>query len=168
MSGLRFRFAERKDTALYFVLSGVAEYENCWRGKRDGRTAVEWIFDKKKAEVLFAVRDGAEVASPLFTISPRPGEAALPEGPLRVRPVRGKGYGKALLRLLAKLPSSAGAEGWSGRASTGISEHRLLSVPGARPMEEWTTYRQSGEPCKCWPPGTELHPSAACGDGSPR
>ena len=68
MEKCAFRFAEKKDVSLilYFIKE-LAKYENM----SDDVVAteellVEWIFDQKKAEVIFALEDGVEVGFALF------------------------------------------------------------------------------------------------------
>ena len=68
MATLTFRYAEKKDsgTILSFI-KALAEYEKML----DDVVATEellseWIFDKKKAEVIFACEDGKEVGFALF------------------------------------------------------------------------------------------------------
>jgi GNAT superfamily N-acetyltransferase len=149
--GIEFRFAERTDTALIFrFIKALAEYENL-SGEVSATEELleEWIFDQKKAEVLFAVRDGEEVGFALFfyNFSTFLGRAGLYLEDLFVRSeYRGKGYGKALLRQLAKLAVERGC----GRLEWACLDWNRPSIDfylslGARPMEEWTTYRLSGE-----------------------
>lgn len=65
---LTFRFAERKDTTLILrFIRDLARYEKM----EDQVTATEslleeWIFDKQKAEVLFAVVEEKEIGFALF------------------------------------------------------------------------------------------------------
>ena len=66
----------------------------------------EWIFEKKKAEVIFALEDGTEIGFALFfhNFSTFLGRAGIYLEDLYVRPDhRGKGYGKALLKELARI-----------------------------------------------------------------
>ena len=66
----------------------------------------EWIFEKKKAEVLFALEDGKEVGFALFfyNFSTFLGRAGIYLEDLFVLPeYRGRGYGKGLLRELARI-----------------------------------------------------------------
>ena len=68
MAELTFRFAEERDCALILqFIKGLAAYEKM----SDQVVATEallreWIFEKKKAEVLFACEDGREVGFALF------------------------------------------------------------------------------------------------------
>ena len=68
MSELSFRFAQPEDCGkiLEFV-HALAEYEKMRdQVVADEATLREWIFEKGKAEVLFAVCDGKEVGFALF------------------------------------------------------------------------------------------------------
>ena len=60
---LTFRTAERKDTALILqFIKELADYEKMLdEVVADEATLETWIFDKQKAEVIFALEDGKEV-----------------------------------------------------------------------------------------------------------
>ena len=151
MEQLSFRYAEEKDvsTILRFIqelaayekmLDEVVATENLLR---------EWIFEKKKAEVIFAVLNGAEVGFALFfhNFSTFLGRAGIYLEDLYVRPeYRGKGYGKALLKRLAQIAveRSCGRLEWSCLDWNQPSIDFYLSV-GAKPMKDWTVYRIAGE-----------------------
>ena len=68
MTEFSFRFAERKDTALILqFIRELAEYEKLRHEVvADEATLEEWIFDRKKAEVIFALENGREVGFALF------------------------------------------------------------------------------------------------------
>lgn len=71
----------------------------------------EWIFEKKKAEVLFACEDGKEVGFALFfhNFSTFLGRAGIYLEDLFVLPeYRGKGYGTGLLKKLAQIAVERG------------------------------------------------------------
>ena len=110
----------------------------------------EWIFEKKKAEVLFAVAEGSAVGFALFfhNFSTFLGRAGLYLEDLFVLPEeRGKGYGEALLRHLARtaLDRGCGRLEWAcldwNRPSIDFYTKKMRALP----MEEWTTYRLTGE-----------------------
>ena len=67
-NNLTFRSAERKDTALILrFIKELAEYEKMLNEVVADRPTLEtWVFDQKKAEVIFAVEDGKEVGFALF------------------------------------------------------------------------------------------------------
>lgn len=60
MNELSFRFAEKRDTALILqFIKELADYEGLLNEVVATDTLLEeWIFDKKKAEVIFAVERG--------------------------------------------------------------------------------------------------------------
>ena len=101
MNSVTFRKAERKDTALILeFIRSLAAYEKMENEVvADKALLEEWIFDKQKAEVIFAVADGKEVGFALFfhNFSTFLGRAGLYLEDLFVKPeYRGKGYGKAI------------------------------------------------------------------------
>ena len=144
-------FAKREDTAeiLYFIRQ-LAEYEHMADEVVATPELLEhWIFDEKKAEVLFAVEDGKKVGFALFfhNFSTFLGRAGVYLEDLFVLPeYRGRGYGKALLKELACIAVERGCgrlEWWCldwNRPS--IDFYRAM---GAEPMSDWTTYRITGE-----------------------
>lgn len=146
-----FRFAQEKDTALilYFIKE-LAKYEKML----DDVVATEeilkeWIFEKGKAEVIFALEDGKEVGFALFfhNFSTFLGRSGLYLEDLFVKPeFRGKGYGKALLKKLAQIAVERGCGRfeWSCLDWNKPSIDVYLSL-GAQPMEDWTVYRLTGE-----------------------
>lgn len=106
--GLKFRFAQRKDVSLILrFIKELAVYEKMLDEViADEIMLEEWIFDRQKAEVIFAVVDGKEVGFALFfhNFSTFLGRAGLYLEDLFVLPeYRGKGYGKAILKKLAEI-----------------------------------------------------------------
>ena len=109
----------------------------------------EWIFEKKKAEVLFACEGEKEVGFALFfhNFSTILGRAGIYLEDLFVLPeYRGKGYGKALLKKLAQITVERGC----GRLEWACLDWNQPSIDfyrslGAVPMDEWTTYRLTGD-----------------------
>ena len=151
MSRLEFRWAEEKDAALILhFIRALAAYEKL----SDQVVATEellreWIFEKKKAEVLFPLEDGKEVGFALFfhNFSTFLGRAGLYLEDLYISPeYRGKGYGKATLQKLAQIAVERGCGRleWSCLDWNKPSIDFYLSL-GAVPMEEWTVYRLTGE-----------------------
>lgn len=65
---LTFRFAQREDTPLILqFIMDLAAYERMLpEVAADEKTLEEWIFDRQKAEVLFAIADGKEIGFALF------------------------------------------------------------------------------------------------------
>ncbi len=147
---MTFRFAEEKDCALILTfIRGLAEYEKM----ADQVVATEellreWIFEKKKAEVLFVCEEGKEVGFALFfhNFSTFLGRAGIYLEDLFVLPeYRGRGCGKGLLKKLAQITAERGC----GRLEWACLDWNTPSIEfylslGAVPMEDWTTYRLTG------------------------
>ena len=151
---LTFRNAERKDTALILqFIKELANYEKMLNEVvADERTLETWIFDKQKAEVIFAVADGKEVGFALFfhNFSTFLGRAGIYLEDLYVKPeYRGKGYGKAILKKLACIAVERGC----GRLEWWCLDWNKPSIDfylslGAEPMSDWTVYRIAGDTLK--------------------
>lgn len=146
-----FRCAEPKDTALILdFINGLAEYEKMQADVVATKELLqEWIFEKEKAEVIFAMEDGVEVGFALFfhNFSTFLGRAGIYLEDLFVKPeYRGRGYGKAILQKLAKIAVERGCGRleWSCLDWNQPSIDFYLSL-GAVPMEDWTVYRLTGE-----------------------
>lgn len=151
MYDFKYRYAEERDTALilYFIKE-LAAYENM----SDDVVATEellreWIFEKKKAEVIFALENGEAVGFALFfhNFSTFLGRAGLYLEDLFVKPEhRGKGYGKGLLKTLAQIAVERGCGRleWSCLDWNRPSIDFYLSLE-AEPMDQWTVYRETGE-----------------------
>ena len=108
-----FRNAERKDTLLILqFIKELADNEKMLNEVVADETTLEtWIFDKQKAEVIFALEDGKEVGFALFfhNFSTFLGRAGIYLEDLYVKPeCRGKGYGKAILKKLASIAVERG------------------------------------------------------------
>ena len=151
MEQMQFRFAVKEDvsTILYFIRE-LAAYEKLSEDVvATEELLTEWIFEKEKAEVIFAVADGQEVGFALFfhNFSTFLGRAGIYLEDLYVKPeYRGRGIGKALLKKLAQITVERGC----GRLEWSCLDWNQPSIDfyrafGAQPMEEWTVYRLSGE-----------------------
>lgn len=151
---MEFRFAERKDTGLILeFIKDLASYEKLSdQVVADETTLEDWIFDKEKAEVIFALENGKEVGFALFfhNFSTFLGRAGLYLEDLYVKPAyRGKGYGKALLKKLAAIAAERGC----GRLEWWCLDWNRPSIDfylslGAEPMSDWTVYRIAGDTLK--------------------
>ena len=151
MRDFMIRQAERKDCPVILsFIKALAEYENMLDEViADEALLEEWIFDKQKAEVIFAVADGKEVGFALFfhNFSTFLGRAGIYLEDLFVLPeYRGNGYGKALLKRLAEITVERGC----GRLEWSCLDWNLPSIDfylslGARRMDDWTMYRLTGE-----------------------
>lgn len=152
---MNFRFAERKDVPLILkFINGLAKYEKMSdQVVADEKTLEYWIFDEKKAEVIFALDDdGKEAGFALFfhNFSTFLGRAGLYLEDLFVWPeYRGKGFGKALIKKLASIAVERGCGRfeWSCLDWNEPSIEFYLSL-GAEPMHGWTIYRVTGDTLK--------------------
>ncbi|MBQ4604892.1 MAG: GNAT family N-acetyltransferase [Clostridia bacterium] len=144
------RFATEKDTDLILeFIKGLATYE-----KMENEVVAtpellkEWIFEKKKAEVIFALDNGKEVGFALFfhNFSTFLGRSGIYLEDLFVIPeYRGKGHGKALLKELAKITVERGC----GRLEWCCLDWNRPSIDfylslGAKSLDDWTIYRMTG------------------------
>lgn len=151
MNEVTFREAVPEDTGLILsFIRALAEYEHMGDlVTADEVLLREWIFEKQKAEVIFAVADGNEVGFALFfhNFSTFLGKAGIYLEDLFVLPeYRGRGYGKAILQRLSQIAVARGC----GRLEWACLDWNQPSIDfylslGAQPMDEWTTYRLSGE-----------------------
>jgi GNAT superfamily N-acetyltransferase len=148
---MTFRFAAESDcgTILDFIKQ-LAKYEHMSdQVVATNELLKEWIFEKKKAEVLFACEDGTEVGFALFfhNFSTFLGRAGIYLEDLFVLPqYRGKGYGKGLLKRLAQITMERGC----GRLEWACLDWNQPSIDfylslDAAAMDEWTTYRLTGD-----------------------
>lgn len=151
MKDFIIRQAERKDCVLILsFIKALADYENMSdEVVADEALLEEWIFDKQKAEVIFAVENGKEVGFALFfhNFSTFLGRAGIYLEDLFVLPeYRGNGYGKALLKRLAAITVERGCGRleWSCLDWNQPSIDFYLSL-GAKRMDDWTMYRMTGE-----------------------
>lgn len=151
---LTFRFAQRKDVPLILKwIKELADYEKLLHEVVATEELLEqWIFDKEKAEVIFAMVDQEEVGFALFfhNFSTFLGRAGIYLEDLYVKPeYRGNGYGKAILKQLAKIAMERGCgrlEWWClDWNKPSIDFYRSL---GAEAMDEWTVYRITGDTLK--------------------
>lgn len=151
MRDIVIRRATRDDVPVILEFIGeLAEYEHM----SDQVVATpelleEWIFERGRAEVLLAELAGKIVGFALFfhNFSTFLGRAGIYLEDLFVRPeARGQGTGKALLRELARIALERGC----GRLEWACLDWNAPSIAfyraqGAVPMEEWTTWRLTGE-----------------------
>ncbi len=153
-NNLEFRYATEADTAeILFFIKQLAVYEKM----EDMVSATEellreWIFEKKKAEVIFAAIDGKNIGFALFfhNFSTFLGKAGLYLEDLFVLPeYRGYGYGKAILQKLAEIAVERGCGRleWVCLDWNKPSINFYLSL-GAEAMGDWTIYRAAGDTLK--------------------
>jgi len=136
-------------TILVFIRA-LAAYENMLDEVVSDETLLrEWIFEKKKAEVLIASEDGKDIGFALFfhNFSTFLGRAGIYLEDLFILPeYRGRGYGRALLSKLAQIAVERGC----GRLEWWCLDWNRPSIDfylslGAEPMSDWTVYRVAGE-----------------------
>lgn len=154
-----YRFAAREDTGLILqFIRELADYEKMLdQVVADEELLAQELFDKRHAEVLFALVDGQEVGFALFfhNFSTFLGRSGIYLEDLYVRPEhRGKGCGKGLLRKLAQLALERGC----GRLEWACLNWNKPSIDfylstGAQPMDEWKVYRLTGESLACMAQG---------------
>ena len=147
---LGFRNAQRNDVGLILqFIRELADYEKMLSEVvADEATLEEWIFDKQKAEVIFALEGEKEVGFALYfhNFSTFLGRAGIYLEDLYVKPeYRGKGYGKAILKKLASIAVEQGC----GRLEWWCLDWNKPSIDfylslGAQPMSDWTVYRLAG------------------------
>lgn len=148
---LTFRKAGRGDVPLILrFIRELADYERLLdEVVADEATLETWLFDKQKAEVIFAMEGEAEVGFALFfhNFSTFLGRSGIYLEDLYVRPeFRGKGYGKAILKKLASIAVERGC----GRLEWWCLDWNRPSIDfylslGAEPMSDWTVYRIAGD-----------------------
>ena len=150
MSTLTFRDATEDDVALILeFIRKLADYEH----RLDEVIATEdelrkWIFDKKQAEVIFALEDGKEIGFALFflSFSTYISNVNLHLEDLFIDPeYRGRGYGKALLKKLAKIvvDRGYGRFEWTCLAGNKPSIDFYLSL-GAK-QKDWNVFHLTGD-----------------------
>ena len=151
MSQITIRYAQKNDIPqILFFIRELAIYENML----DDVVATEdllreWIFEKKKAEVILAEENGDPVGFALFfhNFSTFLGRAGIYLEDLFVKPEhRGKGVGKALLQRLAQIAVERGC----GRLEWACLDWNRPSIDfylslDATPMDQWTVYRLTGD-----------------------
>lgn len=151
---LTFRFATEKDVPLILkFIKGIAEYEKMLDEVETTEVLLhEYLFEKQRAEVIFAIVDNVEVGFALFfhNFSTFVGKSGLYLEDIFVWPqYRGKGYGKAIFKQLVKIANErdCGRMEWVCLNWNQPSIDFYLSL-NAKPLDEWTTYRLDKEGLK--------------------
>ena len=137
---LSFRYAEKRDVPLILeLIRELAGYEKLEEEVVATEEILEeWLFEKKRAEVIFPMADGVALGYALFFHN------------FYIRPeYRGNGYGKAMIQKLAQIAVERGCGRleWSCLDWNQPSIDFYLSL-GAEPMKGWTVYRLAGETLK--------------------
>jgi len=154
VSSVAFRQACREDCALILkFIHAIAEYERLSHEVVATEEILDdWLFKRGTAEVLFAVQDGVEVAFAVYftNFSTFLGRGGMYLEDIFVMPqFRGNGVGKAILSELARIAVTRGYGrlDWSCLDWNTPSIELYLSL-GAKPMDEWTTFRLTGDNLK--------------------
>ena len=149
---IEIRKAGEQDVALILhFIESLATYEklrdSCIADEEKLQTTL--FGEKPAAEVIFALVDGKELGFALFfhNYSRFLAKRGLFLEDLFVLPeARGKGIGYALLSALARIA----IERDCGRLEWNVLDWNQLAIDfyqriGAKPMDQWTTYRLTGE-----------------------
>ncbi|WP_300712161.1 GNAT family N-acetyltransferase [uncultured Brachyspira sp.] len=151
MSDKKFdiRFASAKDAAVILkFIKELAHYEKLEHEVSATEDILrEWIFKKKKCEVLIASEDNIEIGYALFfhNFSTFLGKAGIYLEDLYITPdYRGLGYGKKLLKEVAKIAVERGCQrlDWQCLDWNKSSIDFYLSL-NAVEMSDWNSYRLS-------------------------
>lgn len=151
MTEISYRTAVRGDIELILkFIRDLAEYEHL-AGEVVAEPGVlaDWLFEKRVAEVVFVMCDGAEAGFALYfhNFSTFLGRAGIYLEDLFVLPeYRGRGLGLGLMKYLARqcMERGCGRLEWAclDWNAPSIGFYRAL---GAVPQDGWTTYRLTGE-----------------------
>ncbi len=150
--GLTLRFAQPKDvTTILGFIRELADYEHlAHEVVADESSLTETLFGERRyAEVVLAEQEDDPAGFALFfhnysTFLARPG---IYLEDLYVRPThRGRGIGEALLTTLARIACDRGC----GRLEWSVLDWNEPAIGfyerlGARPQDDWTVYRVTGE-----------------------
>jgi GNAT superfamily N-acetyltransferase len=146
-----FRTAIREDVPLiYQMICDLALYENLLNEVVcDEATLEDWLFERHRAEVIFAMVADKEVGFALFfhNFSTFLGRSGLYLEDLYVMPdYRHQGIGTAMFKELARIALAREC----GRMEWWCLDWNQASINfykglGAEAMEDWTVYRLSGD-----------------------
>jgi len=150
-----FRFAEKKDVPLILnLIRGLADYEKLSHEiSATEELLQETLFGERKiAEVIIADYKNEIAGFALFfhNFSTFVGKPGIYLEDLFIKPnLRGKGIGKLLLTYLGKLALERNC----GRVEWSVLDWNAPAIQfyknlGAKPMDEWTVFRVSGEGIK--------------------
>lgn len=146
-----FRTAIREDVPLiYQMICDLALYENLLNEVVcDEATLEDWLFERHRAEVIFAMVEDKEVGFALFfhNFSTFLGRSGIYLEDLYVMPdYRHQGIGTAMFKELARIALAREC----GRMEWWCLDWNQASINfykglGAEAMEDWTVYRLSGD-----------------------
>jgi len=151
---ISLRFAEEKDSAVIMeFIRGLAEYEHLLDTVEIKEEDLKiYIFEKKLIEVVIGEFDGTPAGFALFfhNFSTFLGKPGIFIEDLFVKPeFKGRGLGKVLFSFLAKIAveRNCGRLEWSC-LNWNKPSIEFYKKQGARPLDEWTTYRITGDGIK--------------------
>lgn len=154
MTNFKIRFAVIEDVPIILkFIRDLAEYENLLSEVTATEELLrEWLFVRKKAEVLIGEQEDKPVAFALFfhNFSTFLGRSGIYLEDLYVCPeVRGQGIGRRMLKFLAQLAveRDCGRLEWWCLDWNKDSIEFYLSL-GAEAMNDWTVYRMTGDAIK--------------------
>lgn len=146
-----FRYAAEGDVPLILkFIKELADYEKMLdEVVATEELLKEWLYEKKKAEVIIGEWEGKPVGFALFfhNFSTFLGRGGIYLEDLYVMPeYRGKGFGKSFLKRLAQIAVERGC----GRLEWWCLDWNKPSIDfylsmGAEPMKDWTVYRIAGD-----------------------
>ena len=144
---LQIRNAQVNDIpTLIALIQELADYEKLSKESVATEDLLKyWLFEKERAEALILEVDQIVIGFALYfhNFSTFLGKAGLYLEDLYIKPdYRHKGYGKQVFKYLAKLT----LERACGRMEWSVLDWNTPSIQfyqslGAKPMDEWTTYR---------------------------
>ena len=146
---ISFRYANNNDTTLILsFINELAKYEQM----ADEVIATEELLNEwllEIAEVIFIMENKKEIGFALFfhNFSTFLGRGGIYLEDLYIKPeYRGKGFGKAIFKQIAKIAvkRNCGRLEWCCLDWNKPSIDFYLSL-GAKAMDDWTTYRISGD-----------------------
>jgi len=148
------RFAEGKDIVIIMeFIRGLAEYEHLLDTVEIKEEDLKiYLFEKKLIEVVIGEYDGTPAGFALFfyNFSTFVGRPGIFIEDIFVKPeFRGRGLGKIFFSFIAKIA----VERNCGRLEWSCLDWNKPSIEfyrkqGARPLDEWTTYRITGDGIK--------------------
>ncbi|SHH11126.1 L-amino acid N-acyltransferase YncA [Anaerosphaera aminiphila DSM 21120] len=153
-NNLTFRYATVDDIPLVLsFIKELAEYEKMSEDVIATEDLLrEMLFEKKRAEVFFALLDESEIGFALFfhNFSTFLGRAGLYLEDIYIQPqYRGNGYGKQIFKELSSIALERGC----GRLELLCLDWNQPSIDfyksmGAEPLNEWTVHRITSDKFK--------------------
>jgi GNAT superfamily N-acetyltransferase len=151
---ISLRFAEEKDIAVIMeFIRGLAEYEHLLDTVEIKEEDLKvYLFEKKLIEAVIGEYDGTPAGFALFfyNFSTFAGKPGIFIEDIFVKPeFKGRGLGKIFFSFLAKIA----VERNCGRLEWSCLDWNKPSIEfykkqGAQPLDEWTTYRITGDGIK--------------------